>query len=238
MHALVTHASRALHCHCMKTLDHGENLASFASIENQVGCVQDSNASLALHANKYGKRCVMKETHHAMEVGERGEEGYEDASGGGPLLHLPPSLLQVLKQVPAGGELLHHVHVLLVLERNVQADDVLVLEGDVDPDLTLDLVPAGSQGVEMLGQGLWLLKYGNTRGTGQTAGVMTEQSCHSLLNEYFKWRVLENKSFGCDDSGLLPREQGCAREQGGERVTHKQASQQACKPAGKGIDCV
>ena len=80
--------------------------------------------------------------HPCVHVDQAAEEGADQVAHRLPLLHLPSAALQVLKQIAPARKLLNHVHVLLVLKGGVQPDHVLVLKGDVDADLSLNLVSA------------------------------------------------------------------------------------------------
>jgi len=55
----------------------------------------------------------------------------------------PGGALDRLEQVPAVAKLLHQVHVIRVLKRGVERDDVRVVHHQGVPHLTLHLAPAG-----------------------------------------------------------------------------------------------
>lgn len=81
-------------------------------------------------------------SHLGVEVVEGAEEGSQDIPDS-ILLEVDAAVVscQDAKEVATSGILLDHVDVLLVLKCGVELDDVVVLKGYVDPDLSFNLVP-------------------------------------------------------------------------------------------------
>jgi hypothetical protein len=84
-----------------------------------------------------------------VHVAEGVEKGCENVSHSVLFLDYASVAPQLLKEITAPSKLLDHIDVLLILKGCKQLDDVVMVKGYVDSDLTLHLIPA---------HGRWWLK--------------------------------------------------------------------------------